>query len=189
MKIVEMSLFFAQTTPRLILLYAFLYGIITYNLYFIIFSVLAFINLIVNSALKEIFKIIYESLNVNKLPILGTYKRPPGACNCGSIPSKKIATSSGMPSGHSQNIWFFFSFMLLYIIQQFNYKKNKTTTDKIIFGLTIITLLIISLFVSYSRVYNGCHTTQQVIIGGLFGLLFGFIAFSLTKYLIMKKRD
>ncbi len=186
-KTFKLALLLAQTTPRFILIYAFIYGLITYNLYFIIFSILAFINLIGNSLLKEIFKIIYNLLKTNKLPILGTQNRPPGAYNCGTVPSNKLATSSGMPSGHSQNIWFFFSFMLLYILQQFNYKKNKTTKDKIIIGITILLLLIISIFVSYSRVYNGCHTTQQVIFGGLFGLLFGSLAFILTKYIIMKK--
>ncbi len=45
-KTFKLALLFAQTTPRFILIYAFIYGLITYNLYFIIFSILAFINLI-----------------------------------------------------------------------------------------------------------------------------------------------
>jgi membrane-associated phospholipid phosphatase len=33
-------------------------------------------------------------------------------------------------------------------------------------------------YVSYSRVYiDGCHTIQQVIVGGLLGVLIGFLIY------------
>jgi len=42
----------------------------------------------------------------------------------------------------------------------------------------------LALFIMYSRVYLNCHTVQQVIIGGLFGILFGTIGFTYKPQVI-----
>ena len=54
--------------------------------------------------------------------------------------------------------------------------------------MQIIILLLFALLVSFSRVYvDKCHTIQQVIMGGLFGILSGIIGFygykSINNYL------
>ena len=42
----------------------------------------------------------------------------------------------------------------------------------------MLTILGVSIYISYSRVYiEGCHTIQQVIVGGTVGILLGFLAF------------
>jgi membrane-associated phospholipid phosphatase len=91
-----------------------------------------------------------------------------------------------MPSGHSQNAWFLFGFMLLYLIN--NYKNGKNdTTSQIWLGISISVLFIITITVSISRVYINCHTIQQVIIGGMIGLILGSLAYLLTKYIVEKE--
>ena len=176
---------FLQTSPLFFTTYVFLGGLITSNYYFILYPIFAFINLIVNKILKKIAKYIYNKFNIKSLPLIGQGIRPKGAINCGVIPSQKISKSFGMPSGHSQNAWFLFGFLLLYLIN--NYKKEKNNTmSKIWFGIAISILFIISLSVSISRVYVNCHTIQQVIIGSTIGLILGLLAYLLTKYIVEK---
>ena len=61
-----------------------------------------------------------------------------------------------------------------------NDKDNKPIT---ILGymwliLSCIFILGIATYISYSRVYiEGCHTIQQVIIGGILGSIMGFLVF------------
>jgi len=39
-------------------------------------------------------------------------------------------------------------------------------------------ILSIMVYVSYSRVYiEGCHTIQQVVVGGMLGVLIGFLIY------------
>ena len=176
---------FLQTSPLFFTTYVFLGGLITSNYYFILYPIFAFINLIVNKILKKIAKYIYNKFNIKSLPLIGQGIRPKGAINCGVIPSQKISKSFGMPSGHSQNAWFLFGFLLLYLIN--NYKKEKNNTmSKIWFGIAISILFIISLSVSISRVYVNCHTIQQVIIGSTIGLILGLLAYLLTKHIVEK---
>ena len=90
-----------------------------------------------------------------------------------------------MPSGHSQNAWFLFGFMLLYLIN--NYKKEqKESKSKVLLGISISVLFIIAIAVSISRVYVNCHTIQQIIIGSIIGLILGCLAYLLAKYIVEK---
>ena len=190
MSIKEIGLVFAQTSPLFLPIYAFLYGLISFNYYFISYGVLSFFNGILNYVLKKVSQIIYEKIG-NKngmLPILGRGMRPSGAYNCDDIiPSRnKIqSTSFGMPSGHSQSVWFMFGFFLLYLLK--SKSKNEKQKSKIFdIGLKLSLLFLFCMFISFSRVYVGCHTVQQVIVGGIIGLSFGLIGFTLTNYINKK---
>ena len=45
-------------------------------------------------------------------------------------------------------------------------------------AISIVVILVVASYISYSRVYiEGCHTIQQVIIGGIVGVVLGFLAF------------
>jgi len=146
---------------------------------FITYIICVFLNHI----LKNLFKIIYNLFNVKEIPILGRGIRPDGATNCGTFlfyPDKP-ATSYGMPSGHSQSIWFLVTYLILIIkdkkINLFEKRINKKYNEVIKYT-SICGLLFLGLLVSYSRVeIEGCHTKEQVILGGLFGIIFGYIAF------------
>jgi membrane-associated phospholipid phosphatase len=124
---------------------------------------------------------------VKSLPILGIGERPKGATSCGFILDNIEATSFGMPSGHSQMIWTLGTYLICKAIDNW-INKNKDnnvyiTTQLKVFGymwiiLVCAIILLIMIFVSYSRVYiEGCHTIQQVFAGGILGVITGFIIY------------
>jgi hypothetical protein len=44
--------------------------------------------------------------------------------------------------------------------------------------MIVIALIMMSLYISYSRVaIEGCHTVQQVILGGFIGVVIGYLGF------------
>ena len=82
-------------------------------------------------------------------------------CNVCAEPSN----SYGMPSGHSQSAVFFSTYVIMNLID-----SNVIMYEKIL-GVNVFIFL--ALGVMYSRVYLRCHTTQQVIVGGLIGAILG----------------
>ena len=125
-----------------------------------------------------IFKPIYYLSHRKELPVLGLGSRPPGARGCSLGGSDEISLSFGMPSGHSLLTFFIATYILLNI---YNTDYNKYTNPfamKIVFGIIAALLIMVSLFIIYSRVkIAGCHTTQQVIIGSIIGIGLGYLAY------------
>ena len=189
---------FAQTSPRLMPVYAFLFGLITVDYGIILLGIFSFINIIINLIIKSLFKSLYDYLKIKRLPILGIGERPPGICHnnidCGYFNKYlniKEAKMYGMPSGHSQSAWFVFTFLVLYLIDKYrsfktskSYSRYKLELIKKWIMYTIIFLLIITIFISYSRVKVNCHTIEQVILGGILGIIFGFILYKISKILV-----
>ena len=136
------------------------------------------------------FKPIYGLLNKTSLPILGIGSRPPKAYGCSSALDNVISTSYGMPSGHSQIAWSIATYIICKIIQQWydsvndSDKKNKviTTFGYIWLIVSCMIVLGVAIYISYSRVYiEGCHTIQQVSVGGLIGVVSGFLIYYFEK--------
>ena len=75
-----------------------------------------------------------------------------------------------MPSGHSQSSWYSSIYFSLLIYFDNNY--NKFTKFASIFAL-----IISSIFISYSRIYNSCHTFFQVLYGGILGSIIGMLTY------------
>ena len=139
-----------------------------------------------NFSIKHyLIKPIYKLFNVKSLPLLGIGERPLNATSCAFILDNTIATSFGMPSGHSQIAWTACSYLLLKIINNwytiYNKNKEKQTTTIIQYIWLIVSCIIVlvtSIYISYSRVYiEGCHTIQQVTVGGLIGIVSGFLIY------------
>lgn len=126
-------------------------------------SFIIFILLILDNSLNKIFKKIFKKY----IPLDGP--RPKGAKNCGCYIDlnniNKLSISHGMPSGHTQNIFFLTTFLTLYF---------KSTFKTLLLG-------IIAFYGGYLRIKFGCHTIKQVIIGGLFGILLASISYFLLK--------
>lgn len=145
-------------------------------------------NLLVNLGLKElVFKPLYNMVGKKELPILGRGIRPIGAKACDTFLSCPItpATSYGMPSGHSQFAWAIVSYFLMRIWSDsksvMGFDREGTIIAKTI---QTVLLLLFGTTVSYSRVYvEGCHTIQQVTVGGLVGVGFGIGMYYLHKKL------
>jgi len=129
--------------------------------------------------IKNIFSYFYFILisNINKnieLPILGRFSRPDGATNCGSFYKSpdNIATTSGMPSGHSILAGFTSIFLYYYLIDK--YKIKKEYHDKL-----LLVCLLFTFYTMYTRILFNCHTIQQTICGSLLGILSGHYYYKL----------
>ena len=135
---------------------------------------------------NAIAKPLYKLLNKLTLPILGSGERPKGAHSCAFTLDNKISISYGMPSCHSQIAWTVATYIICKIINNLynNQNTNETNNNNIIIYnyiwllLSCIIVLCLAIYISYSRVYiEGCHTIQQVIVGGLIGIGCGFIIY------------
>ena len=149
-------------------------------MFFSIYSVFVDIS---GHYLKVITKFMYERIfKKTKLPILGRGIRPDGAKYCSSFifedNLKGLSTSYGMPSGHSIIALMAAMFWSLYIID--NQPIKKRWIGLLVLNFTCLT-------VAFSRIYLGCHTLQQVIVGGLIGCLFGYIGYKLYQMLNLLK--
>jgi len=120
----------------------------------------------INFLLKEMCRYIFKKFGILKnkgyyLPILGRGDRPNGAKNCGLFNecTNRLSKSHGFPSGHAQSAGSIFILMSVFI-------KNEDH-QMILFVYTVI--------MSLARVYENCHTIEQVIAGYLIGVY-------LTKY-------
>lgn len=177
----------SRTSPVLICIFALVNCIInpSYQSFYLLIVLLSLSPL--NWLIKHlIVKPLYNLLKVKTLPILGIGERPKGATSCGFILDGIEATSYGMPSGHSQMIWTIGTYLICKAIDNWIIKTktdHNMTTQLTVFGymwiiLICIVILLTMIFVSYSRVYiEGCHTIQQVSVGGIIGAATGFIIY------------
>jgi membrane-associated phospholipid phosphatase len=150
------------------------------NVNYFTFVIMIFVSNIINTFLKNIiFKPIYSITNRTNLPIIGRGMRPEGATSCAVTLNNKPAHSFGMPSGHSQIVWLIAAYIIL------NYTYGKSLSDiKSGEWIIMVSLVLFAIYTSYSRVYvEGCHTIQQVIIGGLIGILIASIFFFTRGYI------
>ncbi|GAA5813014.1 hypothetical protein MFLAVUS_006480 [Mucor flavus] len=92
-------------------------------------------------------------------------------------PYGHLGDGYGMPSSHSQFIWYFAVYGSLYLLKfiQLDHDIWKV--------LTIFAMFSLAILVSVSRIYLGYHTLNQVIIGSLVGIFFGLIWYTVTKLL------
>lgn len=79
--------------------------------------------------------------------------RPDGAKNCDLVNTGGPAKTFGMPSGHVAII----------------------TTILVLLDCSPTIILPLIALMSWSRVYRGCHTIPQTIVGAVLGAVFGII--------------
>lgn len=162
-----------------------LYKPSTNNLYDLIFLNLA---IILNSGLlKPLNKLLYKKLNRKKLPILGIGTRPFGAHSCSGLVKlrSKPESSYGMPSGHSYFAWLIASYLITQIWfdnDDSEHDETEITRHNASKIVRTLLLLLFAFTMSWLRVnVEGCHTVQQVIIGGLFGIGIGISGVFIKK--------
>jgi membrane-associated phospholipid phosphatase len=151
------------TTPLLF----FMLFMMSLDTRYLILFVMVFFNMFSNYLLKVVIRSGYRLTGRDSLPILGRGYRPKKHSNCSVLGGNtKAGNTFGMPSGHSQIIWSIISYTLIYL-----YYENKDNKHFMIYyPFQVIFLLLIGLLISYSRVYINCHTSRQVIYGGLIGI-------------------
>ena len=156
----------ARAWPVIIIIIPFLSFFLTNDIDLLLLSVmLTLVDKFITPFLKNyIFK---NLMGTKNYPILGIGKRPKGARDTGCFLTKKdeISNTYGMPSGHATSASFFSMYAINIIL---NSSMNQIT--KILGTFLFIGL---GLGIMYSRVKFRCHTIQQVILGGIFGSIFG----------------
>ncbi|KAK6457874.1 PAP2 superfamily-domain-containing protein [Scheffersomyces xylosifermentans] len=80
----------------------------------------------------------------------------------------------GMPSAHSQFMGFFAAYFICIIV----FKVQHLSRNQRQAGCFV--LVVASLLVAFSRVYLLYHTTQQVVVGVMFGVTLGLFYFIAT---------
>lgn len=148
-----------------------------------------------------IIKPLYALLGQKSLPLLGLGERPPGATSCGVFLDGLTATSFGMPSGHSQGAWAIATYIILNLFKPKAKPEPKDTKpapkDKlepkaklapmsnyslVWKSMSGFSVVLAAAYISYSRVYiEGCHTIEQVIVGGILGVISGALIFSFEE--------
>lgn len=171
-----------RSAPYFVNLMAILIGIMFKNRVSLFYGLYSYGIDIFNHYLKMFFKkVIYG--NTDYIPILGYGRRPDGAKNCGIFideqnPNAK-STSFGMPSGHSNFATLCGVFWILYVLK--NADLYQYTELYKYFVVIFISCLSLSILIS--RYYLGCHTVQQIVLGGLIGCFMGYLGFTIYNIL------
>ncbi|XP_042603922.1 dolichyldiphosphatase 1 [Cyprinus carpio] len=95
-----------------------------------------------------------------------------------------VTTEYGMPSSHSQFIWFFVVYFFLFLYLRMHQTNNARCVELLWRHILSIILLAVALSISYSRVYLLYHTWSQVIYGGVAGMVMGVVWFFITQELL-----
>mmetsp|Transcript_19063 Transcript_19063/g.31216 ORF Transcript_19063/g.31216 Transcript_19063/m.31216 type:complete len:189 (-) Transcript_19063:122-688(-) len=116
-------------------------------------------------------------------------KRPQGAMDSGIYPQQypTISTTSGMPSGHAQTSWFMCVVLIQYLVKESNFGPIQMAVSST-YILAVATLTSLSrtkyggvLCVRVKGQARPPHTVEQVVAGGVFGVVFGLIAYGFYK--------
>ncbi|CAH1785914.1 unnamed protein product, partial [Owenia fusiformis] len=91
-----------------------------------------------------------------------------------------LYTEYGMPSSHSQFMWFFTSYLILFVLVRIY--KNSSLFDELWKYAVSALALVASTAVCYSRVYLGYHTIRQVLWGGVTGSTLGIFWFIMVQF-------
>jgi len=181
----------ARLTPALIPISLFVHHLMEpFNNKITYINIMFFILKIINWSSKTLIaRPIYNLIGKDTLPILGIGRRPLGAISCGELLDGKPSKSYGMPSGHSQIVWALTTYLLYKTILRIKNLTYENKTHDIILCiwlvLSCILILCFGIYVSYSRVYiEGCHTLQQVIVGGVIGCVCGFLIYYFEDYFV-----
>jgi len=99
------------------------------------------------------------------------------------ITRENMYNENGMPSSHSQFLWFFSVYMFLFIWVRL---QHITNSKSVWFSKLMVSLgcFAAALIVTFSRVYLLYHSVSQVIVGSLIGALLGLLWFLLTNYIL-----
>jgi len=183
----EGSLKFLQTYPVILPIYTLVISLLINNMQWCLFACWSIITLFSCPVWKAFFRFIYEYTGRKSLPILGKGGRPSGAYDCWGFTYCSTCLINdiayGMPSGHSLFSWMVSTYLILYLSKG-EYQDDLDKTNLSSYIPKVIVLILLAFAVSASRYVSGCHTIQQLVVGGLIGIGFGVMFFY-----IMKKAD
>ncbi|XP_068925516.1 dolichyldiphosphatase 1 isoform X2 [Petaurus breviceps papuanus] len=102
---------------------------------------------------------------------------------CGDTHSV-VNTKYGMPSSHSQFMWFFSVYSFLFLYLRMHQTNNARFLDLLWRHVLSLGLVTVAFLVSYSRVYLLYHTWSQVLYGGVAGSIMAVAWFVFTQEIL-----
>jgi membrane-associated phospholipid phosphatase len=162
------------TLPSTVIQSVILAFIMTNDLRYLYFLIPMFSQELLNKGLKKIFNKPRPNSSGGILTVLKSGNEVPYGCHV--YPTGTYSVSSGMPSGHAQTSWFAATFWILFLMG-----KNRSQ------WVSMSLLMLLATAVCVQRVHAKCHSLSQVIVGGLFGILFGIISYLLCNKFLGEK--
>ncbi|XP_022184315.1 dolichyldiphosphatase 1 [Nilaparvata lugens] len=104
-------------------------------------------------------------------------------CEPRPIQRNYIYQEYGMPSAHSQFMWFFATYVIYFVFIRLHHMNNNTTLENVWKTVIVTSCVFLATIVSVSRVYLQYHTWRQVFCGAVVGFLFGSLWFAATYFL------
>ncbi|XP_041976948.1 dolichyldiphosphatase 1-like [Aricia agestis] len=101
-------------------------------------------------------------------------------CEARPLARGNLYNEYGMPSSHSQFVWFFSSYVLYFFIIRLHHINNNNIISLLWRVIIVGSCISLSLIVSAARVYLHYHTTSQVVVGAIVGIIFGTIWFTIV---------
>ncbi|VVC91881.1 unnamed protein product [Leptidea sinapis] len=77
----------------------------------------------------------------------------------------------GMPSSHSQFMWFFSFYVLYFFIFRLHHLNNNNIISALWRVIIVSSCFMMALIVSIGRVYLEYHTRRQVVVGAIVGIV------------------
>lgn len=170
---------FMRSYPFVFIIISLLLGSV-FQLHILLYLILVIIiSSIMNSHItKQAAYTLSKYLNVETITL-----RPKGAKNCSNFINEfmpnVLSNTYGMPSGHSVEAMLISIFLIMYI------KKHHVESNKR--SLLIALVFSLGASVCISRVYLGCHTILQIILGGAIGSIIGYYSFQIWNTFIEPK--
>lgn len=98
----------------------------------------------------------------------------------------------GMPSSHAQFIWFFSTYVTLFVLLRLHHNHHNTTSshsnsvplERTCRALIVLACWLLAGLVCLSRTYLQYHTQPQVLAGGALGVCSGTAWFAVTHLLL-----
>ncbi|XP_043278850.1 dolichyldiphosphatase 1-like [Venturia canescens] len=94
-----------------------------------------------------------------------------------------VYTEYGMPSAHSQFMWFFAAYTTLFVCIRLHQNNNSSMSERFWRSSIMGGCIGVAILVSYSRIYLQYHTLAQVLWGMIVGSTLG-IAWFLAAHLV-----
>ncbi|XP_072176724.1 dolichyldiphosphatase 1-like [Diadema setosum] len=95
-----------------------------------------------------------------------------------------LRTEYGMPSSHSQFMWFFATYLILFIYIRLHQPNNNIFIEQVWRHLAAVGVAMLAFLVSFSRVYLMYHTPRQVVCGALLGVILAVPWFIITQVVL-----
>ncbi|XP_046547653.1 dolichyldiphosphatase 1-like [Haliotis rubra] len=95
---------------------------------------------------------------------------------------KNVFNEYGMPSSHSQFMWFFSMYLTFFLF--IRVYKNYTWLDDLWKYATSFGGFVVAALVSYSRVYLVYHSLGQVFWGAVAGIILGTLYFGVVQFVM-----